>query len=307
MRLMTPEQLESMRLQYASGRTMKDLAKIFDISPSTIRLYLKNLGVEIRSLSHVRQMYHINEDFFDTVDTQEKAYFLGLLYADGCNQPDKYRIRLGLQTADKALLERFRDAVFPEGRPLSCIRAHTDKAGRHRGEMWELRISNKHMSAVLEAHGMVARKTFVLAFPEWLRGDLIPHFIRGYNDGDGCIESAWKQQCRVELLGTWAFCQRAGEIATEVLGISVCFRKRKSISNLVLNGRHALRFLDWIYADSTIHLSRKHAKYMELKHLQAQRAQARFHRTCFICGKKHYAKGFCQFHYYRWRTNRSLS
>jgi hypothetical protein len=134
----------------------------------------------------------------------------------------------------------------------------------------------------------------------------VPHFIRGYNDGDGCIESAWQQQCRVEILGTWEFCQGIAQ-AVDSLEVVAHLRKAGSIHKLTINSCAALRFLDWIYANSTIHFSRKHAKYMELKHLQIQRAQARFHRVCSICGKKHYAKGFCQFHYYRWKTNRPLS
>jgi hypothetical protein len=295
---MSSDQLAEMRRQYESGRMMKDLAIEFKISKSTIKLYLTNLGVKIRSLSLVRRHYRINEEFFDVIDTQEKAYFLGLLYADGCNTTDKYQIRLGLQVADRAIVERLRDALFPDGRPLRCVKAHQDKAGRDRGEMWELTVANKHMSAALAKHGMVARKTFVLVFPEWIRTDLVPHFIRGYNDGDGCIESYYKQQCRVELLGTQEFCQRVGEIAMETLGINIHIHKRKSISNLVVNGCFALRFLDWIYAGSTIHFPRKNAKYLELKHLQERRSQARFHRKCSLCDRKHYAKGFCQYHYY---------
>lgn len=33
--------------------------------------------------------YEINQDFFDEINTQEKAYFLGILFADGYNNYDK--------------------------------------------------------------------------------------------------------------------------------------------------------------------------------------------------------------------------
>jgi hypothetical protein len=295
-RLMSSTQLADMRSRYEAGETMKDLAKDFGVSHSTIRLYLKHLGVEIRSLSLVRRKYRINENYFDTINSQEKAYFLGLLYADGCNTTNEYEIRLGLQTKDKALVERLRDVLFPDGRPLRHIKSHIDKKGMKCGEMWELTVRNKHMSGMLERHGMVARKTFVLAFPEWLRPDLVPHFIRGYNDGDGCIESAYKQQCRVELLGTREFCEGVVKSIPDT-EIRTHIYPRGSIYDLVINGRYALQFLDWIYAGSTIHFLRKHEKYLELKRLQAQRSQARFHRKCSLCDRKHYAKGFCQYHY----------
>lgn len=32
-----------------------------------------------------RRTYSINDNIFDNINNQDKAYVLGLLYADGCN------------------------------------------------------------------------------------------------------------------------------------------------------------------------------------------------------------------------------
>lgn len=56
-----------------------------------------------------------DEYLFDQINTPAKAYFLGLMYADGCvyhtvNSKNKtdYRTSICLQETDKTILERFR-------------------------------------------------------------------------------------------------------------------------------------------------------------------------------------------------------
>lgn len=43
------------------------------------------------------------------------------------------------------------------------------------------------MVADLEKWGCIENKTFKLKFPEFLSEELVPHFIRGYFDGDGSV------------------------------------------------------------------------------------------------------------------------
>ena len=44
--------------------------------------------------------YPIDEQFFDAIDSEEKAYFLGMLYADGTNSMKKTEVSLRLQEED---------------------------------------------------------------------------------------------------------------------------------------------------------------------------------------------------------------
>lgn len=64
---------------------------------------------------------NINDSFFEKIDTEEKAYFLGLFYADGCNyiNGNASRVALSLQEDDKKILEIFNNFIYPnEDRPL---------------------------------------------------------------------------------------------------------------------------------------------------------------------------------------------
>ena len=54
-----------------------------------------------------RKKYYLKEDIFDNIDTEEKAYWLGFLYADGNVANNASRIRLSLAENDLEILEKF--------------------------------------------------------------------------------------------------------------------------------------------------------------------------------------------------------
>jgi hypothetical protein len=55
-----------------------------------------------------------NEDYFEIIDTPEKAYFLGFIFADGCliDNPKEYRYKLNIKihSKDEDILKKF---IFP--------------------------------------------------------------------------------------------------------------------------------------------------------------------------------------------------
>lgn len=294
----TKIELQNLCNKYKSGKTYIDLKHEFHLDVATIKSYLQKSNISLRSRSECSRQFKIKEAFFDNIDVQEKAYMLGFLYADGNNDTNMNRIRIDLDSRDKEILEKFAELIYLEPRPLRKIKAHTDSKGRIRRELWELTITNKHISETLNNIGMVARKSLILEFPKFLDKDMLPHFIRGYNDGDGCIEIREKDQSRVEILGTNDFCGYIKSYIMETLNIKSYIRKHKKIFKLSINGSYALKFLDWIYKDSNIHLTRKYNKYLEAKSLKQKAIEKKLSKKCCICGEKHYAKSFCRYHYY---------
>src|SRR5215213_7989745 len=57
----------------------------------------------------------VQRDYFNTIDTDEKAYWLGFIAADGTvvSNSRQYSIVLDLQPRDLHWLERFRDTIAP--------------------------------------------------------------------------------------------------------------------------------------------------------------------------------------------------
>lgn len=134
------------------------------------------------------QPKNYNENYFDIIDTPQKAYFLGLLYADGCISHTTrtsgsicYIMAIALQEDDKYVLEKFR-IEMERPNNLLFIRGND-----HRKAKFCFTVSGEKIHHDLEKHGCVERKSLILQFPTTVPEELMSHFIRGYFDGDGCI------------------------------------------------------------------------------------------------------------------------
>lgn len=93
--------------KYNGGVSAEKIAEELDIDPTnSIRIMRKN-GVKIRSLSECHRTYKVVEDYFDNIDSEAKAYFLGLLYADGNLSSEEGRncIKITLQKKDDDIRE----------------------------------------------------------------------------------------------------------------------------------------------------------------------------------------------------------
>ncbi len=121
-----------------------------------------------------------NENYFQVIDSEDRAYFLGLIYADGCIINDsknfRYRLVLKLHTKDKHILEEF----------INCIGGEMSVWINGQRDMCEIGFSGKKIISDLESIGLIQNKTFSLKYPKIEEG-LERHFLRGYFDGDGCI------------------------------------------------------------------------------------------------------------------------
>jgi hypothetical protein len=121
-----------------------------------------------------------NEDYFEKIDDENKAYFLGFICADGCviNNPKTYRYQLCLKLhiKDKHILESF----------IKCIDGDMSVWKHHQREMGEVNLSGKKLINDLLKLGVKPNKTLKLTYPE-IDEKYERHFLRGYFDGDGCI------------------------------------------------------------------------------------------------------------------------
>lgn len=253
-------------MMYETGNyTAIELGKLFPITNVAISALLKRNGYKAKSQSELQRKYSILENFFDNIDTEEKAYILGLLYADGCNQTNRNSVSLSLKETDKDILERITSLIQPT-KPLQYVnmsRQRSREGFENSQNQYRLVIANKHISQRLVELGCGKAKTHNLTFPteEQVPSCLIRHFIRGYFDGDGCISGAVK---KIDIVGTEDFLKTVQGILLEKLEIkeSKLNRRYKERENrircLQISGRHQVgKFKDFIYKDATIFLNRK--------------------------------------------------
>lgn len=238
---------------------------------------LKSAGIKMKTVAETNRKHFCNEHFFDQIDTEEKAYFFGLLYADGCNKPYQSEITLALSETDKHILDSF-SHVIETGRPVYLYKISEKDPTRQ--NVAKLVISNKHMCNILENHGMVRAKTLIKEFPQVIldsNEDIQRHFIRGYFDGNGSIGVTYGQRLTDKVVGiimhitsTEDMCNNIQYLVYKYCNVHCNVRLPDtdhiySYDVSLCRLKDCLTLCNWLYHDSTLYLERKHEKYMLLK------------------------------------------
>lgn len=260
--LLNSESVDKIIEMYCNGDSLKEIGHALHFSPETIKKILEENNISIRNISQSSSVYDINENYFDAIDDQNKAYILGLLYADGNRSGSSNTITINLQERDRDILDKIKHCIGFSG-PLHYIDYHGEW---NRQNQWKLAFSNKHMAEQLYQYGVVPNKEFKVEFPTFLDEELLPHFIRGYLDGDGCIV---KSEKRVSMTGTIMLLSGIKEYVESILGIHFSiqhYKKKNPITcDIRVAGRNQCKkFLDYIYDNATIYLNRKYELYQTL-------------------------------------------
>ena len=122
----------------------------------------------------------INQNYFKQINTEEKAYFLGLIYADGNVTGNIFQILLAEE--DAGVLEILKNSIKPSSKLYYYDRKNIKWKNCKR-----FSIHNKEIVKDLQNWGVYERKTYTsLKIPK-INNVLIKHFIRGFLDGDGFI------------------------------------------------------------------------------------------------------------------------
>lgn len=218
--------------------------------------------------------YNYNYDYFKEINTEEKAYWLGFIYADGSVGVDpRPSLRISLVTEGKKHLEKFAKAVEFSGDVLGPYYAKWKYKGISRtSEYFSLNFNEKSFVENLINYGVVPNKTYVVKFPD-IDPDLQRHFIRGVFDGDGCItHKKTKGNNKTYVAPSMNFVGAAPDFLRHIVNVfservgvrqvSVIKRKGKGSTWLFsYQGTPALRIRDWIYTDSTVWMECKKDKF----------------------------------------------
>lgn len=167
------------------------------------------------------EKYIVDENYFEKIDTQEKAYWLGFLYADGCVTENKrngknkgYTLEITLAQKDEIQLIHLKRAIN------SNVPIKTKKVKQFSAV--KLAVSNSKLCRDLIQLGCTPRKSLTLTFPfDKMDSSLYSHFIRGYFDGDGCVYSKSEKYIHsVSFVGTNEFLTDIQNIVNKELGLT---------------------------------------------------------------------------------------
>ena len=165
----------------------KELGRMYGVASDTIVKRLHDYNIPVRHSSEINRRYKLNENYFDVINTKEKAYLLGLICADGWIADNKRGnnclLGLAFQQRDFELLE-FVKTSLEATNPIKPIKNNSVC----------LTVHSVTLVSKLQEYGIIPNKSLTLNIEDVINKcsiteDLIPSFILGYFDGDGGIYS----------------------------------------------------------------------------------------------------------------------
>lgn len=248
---------------YELRRPLKWISRATGMSTYKIEKYLKenNLWTGHRYL-----LSYYDEFFFDHIDTEEKAYWLGFIYADGyLAKPNT--IGIELKDSDGKHLEKFKKSLHAE-RDVKYYQKNSTFGPQKSARFV---IGSKHMFNILLNYFKSVNKTFEGVFPKLNNQELTRHLIRGFFDGDGSLYWHTKNYKKlippvISFIGTKETLQYIEQISGFSWNWSQRYPERKNNNYQIKNYTvdNCLQFLHYMYDNSTIFLDRKYQKYLTL-------------------------------------------
>jgi hypothetical protein len=183
-RLKIPEEkVAAMVAAYGHGVNQMELSRVFGVSQPAISVIFRRNGIQMRSRSQAKRKYSLDEYFFDVIDSESKAYWLGFLAADGSVCDRNHSIKVGLSSKDRGHLCKFKEALG-SARPI--YDGYTTLSNGKTYGHCEFSVGSIHVYYSLSRLGIKSNKSFTCQ--PWLCSvDLVRHYWRGVVDGDGCI------------------------------------------------------------------------------------------------------------------------
>jgi DNA-binding transcriptional regulator WhiA len=245
--------------QYQKGIPHQIIAENLGLHISTISKFIKRSGLPSRKRPKARLVYkprNFNESYFENIDCEHKAYWLGFFMADGCihhrRNSDVHYVNLSLHKQDIEHIRKFQD----------CINCSNKIYTVKKTNMRTLSLNSTIMFNDLNNLGCTERKTLTLEFPK-INENLIRHFIRGYFDGDGCIRLTKSNYLRFNVAGRKEFIDI---IALELKKkeIKYCMYKHSKCNTYYLDvcSKDSIKKIrNYLYQDASMYLDRKHDNF----------------------------------------------
>lgn len=216
--------------------------------------------------------YFFNENYFEQIDTEEKAYWLGFIASDGhvgkTGPYNSYRIEFHLSRIDEEHLFNFIRCINGNNN----VRQYINNKGFSKSDgslMSSLSINSYKMYKDLLKYEVVKNKEFYSSLPN-IDYSLLKHYIRGYIDGDGSFHYHYdsknnRYRYSFEITTPSESFLISVKKYLKENGINVNIYKRNNCYRLMSGSlKEIIKLGKLIYSDATIYLERKYNKVKEI-------------------------------------------
>lgn len=241
-------------------------AKKFKIGKNTLYNYLKENN-SIKNDKNYQKDITYDKNFFDSIDNEEKAYWLGFIMADGYTKLDKNnnpaQTTIEISKKDINLLDAFKKSI--KSNYIIRERSRTTITGKI-SEICSITISSHHLTKQLVSYGVVPNKTYIGFINEEIFGDneeLIFHYLRGYSDGDGTINKNKGNYVFKLVIRSKSILNTITNWIKKYCNIDPKITIWENTYRLsIQNKKDYFIFLEKLYKNANIYLDRKYQNYL---------------------------------------------
>lgn len=250
---------------YKSGLSLAEVGRQCFLTPYKIKKYLQKNNIPIRSraqqnqLTNMQRAKAVNHEYFQQIDSVNKAWLLGFIAADGAISNNRNAITIKLSAIDVSILQQIKQELRIERNIFTSIT-------NNGFEICSLEWSSQKQKQDLAKYGIVNNKTYLpMHLPKFTNDNLILAFILGYFDGDGSISVDKNYHLRFRL------CAHRPELLEDIaLYLSKKYNCSYSLSQdkrqlweLSISTKYAKQIFKDLYSLNSIRLDRKYQKYLE--------------------------------------------
>ena len=237
---------------YNEGYSTVEIEKMLALKRGIASYLLRKNGYVLRHRGPKSMIQY--ENYFDVIDNEKKAYFLGWLMADGniSIKDGQYSLKMHIALKDRVMIDRFLKEISSKNK--TSIKNTVNPS-------YYVSLTSIHMCKSLMELGIMPRKSGKEIFPKQIPKDLYHHFIRGVFDGDGITDIKRK---RSGFVGSYNIVQNILEVIEET-NITVFNNKKNKDIYYFLGGKKFSRKLyEFLYKDANIWLERKRLRMKEI-------------------------------------------
>lgn len=271
---------------YKNGLPLSYIRKEFGVGYHKLMRIILKMGEKKRG---VRKYTH-DKDYWNKIDNEEKAYWLGFIYAEGNIYKRSLRINLSNVDADRLFL--LKEHMKYTGPIKNILRTSSSL----------LQINSKNLVEQMEKLGVVPNKSDKLIFPN-ISEDLKRHFIRGFLDGDGWITVSHESR-------NVGMCSASKKLIYEIMDhINSHFdlnigslverkptsEKHKKLYQLSYGSNIGEMVCSYLYDSAHIYIERKYNKYQETVAKNKKMKKVKSSRFFGVCLKNGKWKSYVQY------------
>lgn len=251
---LSDEEISFITNEYNSGKTLKEVAGIYNLTYTGLNSFLKKKGIDLSKSERYKKhkYFSLNNKIFEEIDTEEKAYWLGFILADGYINKTYDKLEIALQEKDLNHLEKFK----------KFINTSVDIKYKEKEKSYRITICSKDICRDLKKHGIENAKSLTCRLNSKLLNNekLKYHYIRGFWDGDGSIYFTKAYKATVSFVGNKFIINDIKENIDLFKDSAISHKKNTNAYIIKISHKKSIEFVKRIYQENNIYLERKYNK-----------------------------------------------